>query len=66
MKVVHERYQLYLEATPLKRLTMMFPEEDEEKDDDYEKVRSVIAEMLLKSLQRTLHPKQSQRGLKIR
>jgi hypothetical protein len=54
MKVVQERYQKYLEATPLMRLSMTFPEEDEESDENYAKVRSVITEMLLKAIPKDL------------
>jgi hypothetical protein len=54
MKVVQERYQKYLEATPLMRLNMTFPEEDEESDENYAKVRSVITEMLLKAIPKDL------------
>ena len=53
-KTVQERYQSYLEATPLKRLNMTFDEKEEETSEEFSKVRSVIAEMILKAIPKDL------------
>ena len=54
MEVVSRRYQEHLEATPLKRLAMTCAEEPEEKATEFAKVRTVLADMLLKSMPKDL------------
>ena len=54
LEVVQGRYNKHLESTPLGRLDMEYSEEPEEKAKEYTKVRSVIAEMLLKALPKDL------------
>ena len=54
MEVVQKRNKEHLEATPLGRLAMTYKEEPEEKATEYAKVRTVVAEMLLKALPKDL------------
>ena len=64
-ELVGRRYQSYLEATPLERLEMEHIKEEIEVDDKYEKIRSVIAEMLLKAIPKSLAAEAIARGLTI-
>ena len=52
--MVAERYQKYLEATPIERLSTKFEDEEDDIDEDHSKARSVITEMLLKAIPREL------------
>jgi hypothetical protein len=54
LEVVQGRYKEHLEATPLGRLSMTYSEVPEEKAKEYGKVRTVVAEMLLKALPKDL------------
>jgi len=54
LELVSRRYQAYLEATPLQRLEMEHIEEEIEVDEKYAKVRSVLTEMLLKAIPKSI------------
>ena len=54
IEVVQERYQEHLKATPIQKLIMEFEAQDIEVNKDYEKLRSVVTEMLLKALPKSL------------
>jgi hypothetical protein len=54
MEVVKLRYEDYLKATPIERLTLEFPVEDIEVNPVYEKTRSTITEMILKAIPKDL------------
>ena len=51
---MQRRYQEYLKATPIERLSMDFAEEELETSKDYEKVRSIITEMLFQAVPKSL------------
>jgi hypothetical protein len=54
MEVVKLRYEDYLKATPIERLTLEFPAEDIEVNPVYENTRSTITEMILKAIPKDL------------
>ena len=54
LDIVKDRYQKYLEASAIERLNLEFQEHEVEESKDYEKVRAVTMEMLLKAMPKDL------------